>query len=204
MKIYKKLFEAKKEIGKISKDSKNPFFKSKYFDINSLLEHVEPILQKHSLLLLQPILEGKVITELIDIETGEKVSSEIVLPLLNDPQKLGSCVSYYRRYTAQSLLGLQATDDDANLASSKTKFVKTTNKPEKVAPVKVAPVKKEVVQKEVVQKEVVEILMTDDIFEKCKALNEVQIEKVFYKYKFEKEEQKEELQEIYNNLKSNN
>ena len=119
MSIYKKLFEAKKEIGKISKDSKNPFFKSKYFDINSLLEHVEPILQKHDLLLLQPILEGKVITELIDVETGEKVNSEITLPTLNDPQKLGSAVSYYRRYTAQSLLGLQATDDDANLASGK-------------------------------------------------------------------------------------
>ena len=120
MSIYTKLFEAKKEIGKISKDSKNPFFKSKYFDINSLLEHVEPILQKHNLLLLQPITEGKVRTEIIDVETGEKVTSEIALPQLNDPQKLGSCVSYYRRYTAQSLIGLQSTDDDANLASKKT------------------------------------------------------------------------------------
>ena len=119
MSIYTKLFEAKKEIGKISKDSKNPFFKSKYFDINSLLEHVEPILQKHNLLLLQPITEGKVRTEIIDIETGEKVTSEIALPQLNDPQKLGSCVSYYRRYTAQSLICLQSTDDDANLASKK-------------------------------------------------------------------------------------
>ena len=119
MSIYTKLFEAKKEIGKISKDSKNPFFKSKYFDINSLLEHVEPILQKHNLLLLQPITEGKVRTEIIDVETGEKVTSEIALPQLNDPQKLGSCVSYYRRYTAQSLICLQSTDDDANLASKK-------------------------------------------------------------------------------------
>ena len=119
MSIYTKLFEAKKEIGKISKDSKNPFFKSKYFDINSLLEHVEPILQKHNLLLLQPITEGKVRTEIIDVETGEKVTSEIALPQLNDPQKLGSCVSYYRRYTTQSLIGLQSTDDDANLASKK-------------------------------------------------------------------------------------
>ena len=119
MSIYKQLFEAKKEIGKISKDSKNPFFKSKYFDINSLLEHVEPILQKHNLLLLQPIEEGKVTTVIVDIETGEKVKSEITLPQLNDPQKLGSCVSYYRRYTAQSLICLQSTDDDANLASKK-------------------------------------------------------------------------------------
>ena len=128
MSIYKQLFEAKKEIGKISKDSTNPFFKSKYFDINGLLEHIEPILQKHNLLLLQPITEGKVSTVVVDIETGEKVISEIALPQLNDPQKLGSCVSYYRRYTAQCLIGLQATDDDANLASNKV------NKPIKATP----------------------------------------------------------------------
>ncbi len=120
MSIYKKLHEAKKEIGKISKDSKNPFYKSKYFDINGLLEHVEPIIQKHGLLLLQPILDGKVRTEIIDVESGDKVASEIGLPQLNDPQKLGSCVSYYRRYTAQSLIGLQATDDDANKAITPT------------------------------------------------------------------------------------
>ena len=120
MSIYKKLFEAKKEIGKISKDSKNPFFKSKYFDINSLLEHVEPILQKHNLLLLQPISSGAVSSIIYDIDTesGKNyMSSSIPLPQLSDPQKLGSAVTYYRRYTLQSLLGLQAEDDDGNLAS---------------------------------------------------------------------------------------
>jgi len=121
MSIYKKLFEAKKEIGKVSKDSKNPFFKSKYFDINSLLEHVEPILQKHDLLLLQPILDGKVSTVIIDVESGDKVSSEISLLGLKDAQKTGSEITYYRRYTAQSLLGLQAEDDDGNKASKPIK-----------------------------------------------------------------------------------
>ena len=120
MSIYKKLHEAKKEIGKISKDSKNPFYKSKYFDINGLLEHVEPIIQKHGLLLLQPILEGKVRTEIIDVESGEKVASEISLLGLADAQKTGSEITYYRRYTAQSLLGLQAEDDDANKAITPT------------------------------------------------------------------------------------
>ena len=67
MSVYKKLFEAKKEIGKISKDSNNPFYKSKYFDINQLLEHVEPILQKHDLLLVQPILNNKVYSIIYDI-----------------------------------------------------------------------------------------------------------------------------------------
>ena len=120
MSIYKKLFEAKKEIGKISKDSTNPFFKSKYFDINGLLEHVEPILEKHGLLLLQPVLDGKVKTIICDVnnEDGkmDNVVSEMKLPTIQDPQKLGSAITYYRRYTLQSLLGLQAEDDDGNSA----------------------------------------------------------------------------------------
>tara|TARA_R110001592_G_scaffold44370_1_gene142842 strand:- start:2132 stop:2680 length:549 start_codon:yes stop_codon:yes gene_type:complete len=178
MSIYKKLFEAKKEIGKISKDSKNPFFKSKYFDINSLLEHVEPILQKHDLLLLQPILDGKVITELIDVETGEKVTSEISLPTLNDPQKLGSAVSYYRRYTAQSLLGLQATDDDANLASGK-KTPKATPKATTEAEKK---------------------WITPEMYEKAKKFAAEDLKKLLLhsvKYKL-RPEQKTELERIFN------
>ncbi len=115
--IYQKLFNAKKEIGKISKDSENPFFKSKYFDINSLLEHVEPILQKHGIMILQPIRDGKVITILSDFDSSIIIQSEMKLPDIQDPQKLGSAITYYRRYTLQSLLALQAEDDDANHAS---------------------------------------------------------------------------------------
>lgn len=121
MNLYTKLNEVKKEIGAISKDSTNPFFKSKYFDINGLLKHVEPLLQKNGLLLLQPIIKGEVFSEVIDIESGESVTSSIPLPQMDDPQKLGSAVTYYRRYTLQSLLGLQAEDDDANSASQATK-----------------------------------------------------------------------------------
>jgi hypothetical protein len=39
------------------------------------------------------------------------------MTVLNDPQKMGSMITYYRRYTLQSLLGLQAEDDDGNAAS---------------------------------------------------------------------------------------
>jgi len=121
MNIYTKLSKVKSEIGAISKDSTNPFFKSKYFDINGLLKHVEPLLDKNGLLLLQPIIKGEVFSEIIDIESGDSVTSSIQLPEISDPQKLGSAVTYYRRYTLQSLLGLQAEDDDANAASKATK-----------------------------------------------------------------------------------
>jgi hypothetical protein len=117
MSIYKKLAEAKKEIGKVSKNAKNPHFKNTYADVNALIEAVEPILLEKGLLLLQPINNGKVATIIHDVESGESVSSEIDLPGLTDPQKLGSAITYFRRYTLQSLLSLQAEDDDANKAS---------------------------------------------------------------------------------------
>ena len=117
--FYEKLAAVKAEVGRISKDSSNPFFKSKYFDVNSLLLHVEPIIQKNGLLLLQPIQDGLVKSIIFDTN-GFSIESGIALPELNDPQKLGSAITYYRRYTLQSLLALQAEDDDANLASNKT------------------------------------------------------------------------------------
>lgn len=117
--LLKKLSKVKSEIGKISKDKTNPFFKSKFFDINTLLEHTEPLLEKYGLLLLQPIRDGKVISFIYDVETGDSEWSGISLPDISDPQKLGSAITYYRRYTLQSLLGLQAEDDDGNKASKR-------------------------------------------------------------------------------------
>ena len=119
--FYEKLAAVKAEVGRISKDNSNPFFKSKYFDVNSLLLHVEPIIQKNGLLLLQPIQDNLVKSIILDTN-GFSIESAIVLPELNDPQKLGSAITYYRRYTLQSLLALQAEDDDANLASKKVEI----------------------------------------------------------------------------------
>lgn len=114
--IYSKIFEAKKSIGTIVKDSKNPFFKSNYLSLNGLIEAVELVLMNNELVLLQPIKEGFVTTQIIDISSGEMVESSIGLPNIQDAQKLGSAITYFRRYTLQSLLGLQAEDDDGNNA----------------------------------------------------------------------------------------
>lgn len=112
--IYFKLHLAKQEIGKVTKGSNNPFFKSKYADLNAILEATEPILLKYSLLLLQPILDGKVCTQIIDIENGDMVTSELILPVITDPQKQIAGITYFRRASLQSLLSLQAVDDDGN------------------------------------------------------------------------------------------
>jgi len=75
--------------------------------------------------LLQPIIDGNVCTHIIDSENGEcLVSSFISLPDIKDPQKLGSCITYFRRYTLKSLLAIAEGDDDGNLASKPTPIKK--------------------------------------------------------------------------------
>jgi hypothetical protein len=123
--IYQKLLEVQKEIESIKKDSKNPFFKSNYFDINALLEEVKPVLNKHGLIVMQPIQNndlGNVLeTIIIDSFDGEKITSSVSLPDNPDPQKTGSIITYFRRYALQSMLGLQAEDDDGNKGSETKK-----------------------------------------------------------------------------------
>ena len=109
--VAKALLEAKREIGKVAKNAKNPHFKNTYADINALLEAVEPILLDKGLLLIQPIVENAVVTIVLHPESGEQFESRIDLPISANPQQLGSAITYYRRYT------LQAEDDDANAAS---------------------------------------------------------------------------------------
>lgn len=140
IKFLKKIADLKKETGKLSKDSKNPFFNSKYFDINQLLEHLEPILDSKNLLVLQPIIDGKVYSRIIDLESGESIESFIELPQNNDPQKIGSAITYFRRYSLQSLLGLQAEDDDGNKASgNQNTSTKSTKNDETTAQAKEKP-----------------------------------------------------------------
>jgi hypothetical protein len=111
------LSKAKQEMKPIVKGSTNPFFKSKYFDINAILLQIEPILHKNKLVLVQPIKDNIVSSKIYHVDTWQVIESSMTLPDLHDPQKMGSAITYYRRYTLQSLLALQADDDDGNAAS---------------------------------------------------------------------------------------
>ncbi len=135
-----KIKKIKSEIGKITKDKKNPFHKNNYFDINSLLEKLEPLLEKNELLLIQPIERNCISSKLIDIKTGDELVSSINLPVLEDPQKMGSTITYYRRYTLTSLLAIQGEeDDDGNIAGGKTesRVIKNTGSVRKATPAQI-------------------------------------------------------------------
>jgi hypothetical protein len=118
--FHQKLHRAKLAIGKVTKNANNPHFKKSYADLNAIIEAVEPILLENGLLLLQPIQGNSVCTQIIDIDSAEKIESCMELPAGLNPQQQGSAITYYRRYTLQSTLSLQAVDDDGAAASKST------------------------------------------------------------------------------------
>jgi len=119
-----KLQQFQEKITAIPKDSENPFFKSKYFDINKVIDVIRPILNELKLVVLQPLssIDGKtaIMTIIMDTESGETIESISPIIELPDAQKMGSSITYFRRYSLVSFLLLQGeVDDDANNASSK-------------------------------------------------------------------------------------
>lgn len=125
-KLYTKLAKAKSNFDRVLKSSDNPYYKSKYADLNAIMEAVLPALEEQNLLLLQPVEGSNVITQIVDVETGESISSYLTIPSnVTDPQKIGAAVTYLRRFGAQSLLNLQAEDDDGNYVSGKTEKLET-------------------------------------------------------------------------------
>lgn len=120
--IIKALLEAQKQMGNAIKDSKNPYFKSKYADLNSIREACMPILNQNGIVVLQPTvnIEGRnYVKTLLLHESGEALESltEIIYSKQNDAQAQGSGITYARRYGLQSLINIGAEDDDGNAAS---------------------------------------------------------------------------------------
>lgn len=120
--IAKALLEAQKQMGSAIKDSKNPFFKSSYADLNAIREACMPSLNANGIVVLQPTvtIEGKNYVKTVLLhESGETFESltEIIYSKQNDAQSQGSGITYARRYGLQSLVNVGAEDDDGNKAS---------------------------------------------------------------------------------------
>lgn len=113
--LHQKLHRAKLAIGKVVKNAQSHH--SKYADLNAIMAEVEPVLLENGLILLQPIQANSVCTQIIDIDSGAMIVSIMDLPQGITPQQMGSAITYYRRYTLQSALSLQAVDDDGQQAS---------------------------------------------------------------------------------------
>jgi len=122
------LVKAKAEFGEIKKTKENPFFHSKYADLEAVNAAVNPALAKHGLVVLQPVSsedDRLYVNTILLHEGGQHIESkwEVVIP--GNPnsrqQAEGAAVTYIRRYAISALLGIASEDDDdGNTTSQNT------------------------------------------------------------------------------------
>jgi ERF superfamily len=118
--------------GKMShavKDSANPFFKSKYADLESVWDACRSLLSENGLAIMQFPGEyyenNMTLTTIISHKSGEYIMKEMSVPVTKpDAQGAGSCLTYMRRYALAAVVGVVQADDDGNAASSPKPVVK--------------------------------------------------------------------------------
>jgi hypothetical protein len=131
------LAKCQSEIQPALKDSNNPFFKSKYADLNAVWTVCREPLSRHGLCVIQTIDKGTegepiLITTLAHV-SGQWIKSCAPIPIKeeigkidpnkkaykNDPQALGSSITYMRRYCLSAIVGISTEDDDGEAAMNR-------------------------------------------------------------------------------------
>lgn len=122
--INKAMVKFHQEVKQPLKDADNPFFKSKYVPLESVVEAITDAAPKHGISFLQWALNddaGRVgVATLITHESGEFIEFDPVFMNAdkNTPQGAGSLISYLKRYTLSAIFGITSDqDDDGNDAS---------------------------------------------------------------------------------------
>jgi hypothetical protein len=121
--IFGSLIDFQSEIQAVSKSANNPFYKSKYATLDSIQKTIQPLLYKHGLAYTQSIVDGGLMTTLYNAQGDKLESGAIPLILTGKPQERGSEITYARRYSLTSFLGLivEDEDDDGNKAQEQPK-----------------------------------------------------------------------------------
>jgi hypothetical protein len=106
------------------KDSKNPFFKSNYADLESVWDACRDLLSANGLAIMQfpgEYIDGSMaLNTIITHKSGEWMSQEMSVPVSKpDAQGAGSALTYMRRYALAAVVGVVQADDDGNSASEK-------------------------------------------------------------------------------------
>lgn len=114
--LFAALSKAQGKIKLVEKDASNPFFKSQYSTLGECWSNCRGPLSENGLTIVQTLedREGKIfITTILGHASGQFISS--TLPLLTnkqDPQSIGSAISYMRRYSLCAMIGLASGDED--------------------------------------------------------------------------------------------
>jgi hypothetical protein len=118
------LSKAQAVIAAAVKDKTNPHYKSDYADLASVWDACRKPLTDNGLSVAQAAstTDGRVgVTTMLMHSSGQWLSDSLVMkPTKDDPQGVGSCITYARRYALAAMVGVAPADDDGNAASAKT------------------------------------------------------------------------------------
>jgi len=130
--IAKALAKAQAKIRHANKGNINPHFKSKYADLAAIIDEIRGPFTENGLSFVQGLgNDGPTITctTLLMHESGQWIRSQFGLtPQQNTPQAAGSCATYLKRYSIQSIAGVGADDDDDGNAASAMRPAQTDSK----------------------------------------------------------------------------
>lgn len=103
-------------------DKKNPFYNSKYADLKGVWDACRQGLSENGLAVTQTLSESDgtlvTLTTVLMHNSGEWIRSTLSMkPVKADPQGIGSCITYARRYALAAIVGVSVEDDDGNVAS---------------------------------------------------------------------------------------
>lgn len=128
-KLAEALAKAQSTMEEAKEDSKNPFFKSNYADLTSVWRACRKSLTDNGLSVVQTtdLRDDKitVVTTLIH-SSGEWMKGCLPLVLTkNDPQTMGSALTYARRYALAAIVGVckEGEDDDAEQATTRKETI---------------------------------------------------------------------------------
>lgn len=128
------LLKAQKEIGSAKKEAENPFYRSTYADLGEVMRVCKKPCNDNGITILQPEdadEHGNYVETVLLHESGEFIASRmrVAVKSENDPQALGSAISYAKRYSLQAMLLIPSEDDDGEKATEhKTQPVQETKK----------------------------------------------------------------------------
>lgn len=135
--LAKALVAAQKATESVKKAATNPAFKSKYADLAHVVEGVVPALNTAGVMVMQcPGFDGDMVavTTTFLHEGGSSVTSTLHMrPSKQDPQGVGSAITYARRYALLAMAGGAPEDDDGNAASGPRNTV-TRPEPKRTEP----------------------------------------------------------------------
>jgi hypothetical protein len=139
--VFTALSKAQAQMSKARKDSTNPHFKSRYADLESVLDVIREPFAANGLAVIQYVKDGMLFTSICHT-SGEFIESSVPLIIAkNDMQGVGSAITYARRYCLAAACGIAQTDDDGEAAVGRpTPTPKAEPKPEVKPPAAKPPV----------------------------------------------------------------